>query len=326
MYQIKLANGKTFTSKDNETIFQAAQKEKIYLNHSCLNARCSSCKVKITSGNYVILQEESVLTKEEREQDFVLSCNTLAKSDLELDVEDLGDLEIYEKRTIPCKINMITRLNENVVKLELRLPPNQSFKFHPGQYVNLIKGTTKRSYSIANNTKEDGSLDFFIKNYQGGVMSRYFFEEANENDLLRLEGPLGTFFLRDTEKPLLFLATGTGIAPIKAIIEQIIASNLYKNRKITVLWGGRNEEDFFWGLDFSNEHIKLIKTLSRPTINWNGATGYVQNVAMEVIKDIENYQVYACGSNNMINDANKVFIKNGLPENQFFSDAFVITK
>jgi len=327
MFEIKLKNNKSFNCDSESTIFEAAKKSNIILEHSCLSSRCRSCVVKVLSGKTINKEEELVLTKEDKNENFVLSCNAKPLSDIELDIEDLGEITLFEKKIIPSKISVIEKLNDDILKIVLRLPPNSNFNFNSGQYVNIIKGNLTRSYSIANCSDHKNQLEFFIKKYTNGLMSEYFFKEAKINDLLRLEGPVGTFFLRDSSfKNIVFLATGTGIAPIKSILEGLDKSyEQYQNKNLWVIVGARYQEDLFWKPNFKNLNIKYIPVLSRPESDWNGAQGYVQDIVLNHQIDLENSQVYACGSNDMINSAKELFLKNNLKENNFFSDAFVQT-
>jgi CDP-4-dehydro-6-deoxyglucose reductase, E3 len=329
MFQVSLKNNKTFTCDSNTTIFEAAKTAGIFLEHSCLTARCRSCVVKITDGATSDKLDDLVLSDDEKHQNFALSCNAIPTTDLLLDVEDLGNVTLYDKKIVPAKIQSIQKLTHDVIKVSLRLPPNANFKYNSGQYVNLIKGNLKRSYSVANACKEKTSLEFFIKKYEKGLMSQYWFEEAKENDLLRMEGPLGSFFLREsTCKNIVFLATGTGIAPIKAILENIQASPLdFEDKKFFVFFGARYKEDVFWEPNLENKNIEVnyIPVLSRQNQDWTGERGYVQDAVLRSTINLEGTQVYACGSNEMIQAAKEVFIKNKLSESNFFSDAFVET-
>ena len=327
MFLIKLNNNKTFTCDKDSTIFDAAKKNNIVLEHSCLSSRCRSCVVKVLSGKTINKEEELVLTEEEKNEGFVLSCNAKPLSDIELDIEDLGEIKLFEKKIIPSKISVIEKLTNDNLKIVLRLPPNSNFNFNSGQYVTIIKGNLTRSYSIANCSNHKNQLEFFIKKYTNGLMSDYFFKEAKINDLLRIEGPIGTFFLRNSSlKNIIFLATGTGIAPVKSILEGLEKSHeQYQNKNLWVIVGARYKKDLFWLPKFKNLKIKYIPVLSRQDNDWNGAKGYVQNVVLKQQIDLENTQVYACGSKDMINSAKELFFKNNLKENNFFSDAFVQT-
>lgn len=329
MFQITLKNGKSFTCDSNTTVFEAAKKNGIILEHSCLIARCRSCAVQVESGTSIDKLDDLVLSAEEKSNNWTLSCNTIPTSDLVLDLEDLGGIQIFEKKIIPAKIQAINKLNDTVIEVSLRLPPNSNFGYNSGQYVNLTKGSIKRSYSVANAYAESGLLTFFIKKYESGQMSDYWFKEAKENDLLRIEGPLGSFFLRESEvENIIFLATGTGIAPIKAILESIIESpKKLSNKKIWIFSGARNENDIFWQPNELNgtSNFKYIPVLSRASEDWKGEKGYVQDILIKQNIPLEKAQVYACGSSNMIESAKKLLIKKGLNKENFFSDAFVAT-
>ncbi len=328
MYEISLKNNKNFTCDGKTTILQGAKNNGILLNHSCLSARCRSCIVKIVDGSTENVQEELVLSDSEKNENYVLSCNAKPTSNLTLDIEDLGGITFYEKKIVPSKIDSIENLTKNVIKVTLRFPPTADFKFISGQYVNLIKGSVKRSYSIANRTGDNSKLTFYIKRYENGLMSKYWFEEAKVNDLIRVEGPLGAFFYRKSDQSeIVFLATGTGVAPVKAIIEELENSTLnYSDKNFLMIVGARNKEDFLWIPEIKgNINFKYIPVLSRPKEDWKGAKGYVQNVLLEEEIDLSKAQVYACGSNEMIESARNLLIQNLLPENQFYSDAFVCT-
>ena len=329
MYNIILKNNKSFSCDSNTTIFDAAQKSGIILEHSCLSARCSSCVVKVLSGKTKNLKEELVLTEEEKKQNFILSCNSIPLSNLKLDIEDLGDIILYDKKIVPAKISAIEKMGTDVLKVIFRLPPTSNFQFNAGQYVNLIKGTINRSYSIANKSRSNKQLEFFIKKYENGLMSKYWFEEAKVNDLLRVEGPLGSFFLRESDcEDVVFLATGTGVAPVKSILEDIYDNPVqFKNKRFWIVVGARHKEDLFWEPTVSKEGINVnyIPVLSRANTDWNGERGYVQDIILKQPINFQKAQVYACGSNDMIESARKLLIENSLKKNQFFSDAFICT-
>jgi CDP-4-dehydro-6-deoxyglucose reductase len=329
MYKVKLNNGKSFSCDSNTTVFEAAKSNGIILEHSCLNARCRSCAVQVKSGTTNNKYDDLVLSSEEKLSNWILTCNTMPSSDLFLDIEDLVGVKFFEKKIIPAKIQAINKLNDMVIEVSLRLPPNSNLRYNSGQFVNIMKGSIKRSYSIANAYSEYGVLTFLIKKYENGLMSNYWFDEAKENDLLRIEGPIGSFFLRETEvENIIFLATGTGVAPVKAILESMIETpKKLSNKKIWIFLGARNENDIFWQPNELNEisNLRYIPVLSRASEEWRGEKGYIQDILIKQNIPFENAQVYACGSNNMIESAKKLLIEKGLNEMNFFSDAFVAT-
>jgi len=329
MFQITLKNGKLFTCDSNTTVFEAAKKNGIILEHSCLAARCRSCAVQVESGTSVDKVYDVVLSAEEKNNNWILSCNAIPTSDLVLDVEDLGDVHRFEKKIVPAKIQYINKLNDTVIEVNLRLAPNSNFVYHSGQYVNIVKDQIRRSYSIANAYQANTTLTFFIKKYENGSMSNYWFDEAKVNDLLRIEGPIGSFFLRESQmENIIFLATGTGVAPIKAILESLnLHDKMHQKKKFWIFNGARYEEDLFWNLNhlsaFNNVHY--IPVLSRATEDWNGEKGYVQDIVLKQCIDLSDAQVYACGSDVMIESAKIILLENGLHKNHFFSDVFIAT-
>jgi CDP-4-dehydro-6-deoxyglucose reductase len=324
LFKISLKNNKSFQCDSDTTILNAAKNAGIFLEYSCLLARCRSCMVKVLEGDFNEVQEEFILSKEEKQQGYILSCNTKPLSNLKLDIEDFGGINLSEPRILPCKIDSIEKMTSTILRIVLRLPPKSNFNYEAGQYVNLIRGGVRRSYSIAKVNGIDDKVDFYIKEYKNGRMSNYWFREAKENDLLRIEGPLGTFFYRESDKSdIIFLATGTGIAPVKSMLEQLNANPKIKTKKVWLFWGGRYIEDFFWEPYFQNIDLNYIPVLSREDKKWKGEKGYVQYSVIKQHINLQNAQVYACGSVNMINEAKALLSNHLLPGNQFYSDAFI---
>lgn len=272
------------------------------------------------------MQGEQGLNETELAMGFILTCCRSALGDLDLDVDDLGDLADIQTKTVPCRIDSIEKLAADVVKVVLRMPPSNSLRYISGQYIDVIGAEgVRRSYSLANAQREDGKLELHVRHVPQGVMSQYWFGGAQKNDLLRLEGPLGTFSLRNT-KPvnLIFLATGTGIAPVKAMLETLAAESLQlAGKNIYVYWGGRTESDLYWNPQLLQLDLNFIPVLSRADVHWTGRTGYVQDALFADNIDLANSVVYACGSDAMIHTAREQLLAVGLPSKNFYSDAFV---
>ena len=328
-YNIKLKNGKSFRCDANMTIFEAAKSSKILLEHSCLNARCRSCIVKLVKGKSIDKNDDLILSAAEKNDNFVLSCNSIPISDLEIDVQEISQNDFFEKKIYPAKIDAIQRVTDDVMSVILRLPPNSNFKFNSGQYINIIRGNIKRSYSIASPFKLNSKIELLVKNYKNGQMSDYLFKSAKKDDLLRIEGPLGTFFLRDTtKKNIIFLATGTGIAPIKSILEYLSQTkNNYEGLNFWLFYGARFEKDILWEpREDIITNLNYIKVLSRENGCFDGFKGYVQNAMIDYGINLFDSEIYACGSNEMINSTQSI-ISEIDKENKirFYHDAFVPT-
>jgi CDP-4-dehydro-6-deoxyglucose reductase, E3 len=319
---IHLPNGKAFEADSGETLLDAGLRAGVTLPYSCRTGRCSTCRCRVSAGTTVALHAETGLEPADRADGWVLACVRSATSDVTLDVEDLGALAPV--LTVPCRIHAIERLAPDVLRILLRLPPTTQFDYRPGQYVDMIgPGGVRRSYSIANSSSTDRRIELHVRQVEGGAMSAYWFDLARPNDLLRLRGPLGTFFLRDIAAlDLVFLATGTGIAPVKAILESL--SSLPKGqapRTTSVYWGGRHETDLYWSPE--QAEVRFVRVLSRADASWQGARGHVQDVFAATAPDLARTAVYACGSDAMIHAAHSRLVAAGLPERRFSSDAFV---
>lgn len=319
MFTIWLKDQNFFSCEVNETVIEAALKNGIYLDHSCLTGRCSSCKFKVLSGQTTTEFEESPLSSLEKSEGFILACVRKPLSDIELDAEDLSEYGFSRSNTIPAKINTIKELTPEIIQVNLRVPPNQKVNFLEGQYLNVFWNGIKRSYSLASSSSSH-EIELIIKNYQSGAMSAYWFGQAKVNDLLRIEIPKGTFFLRNhpEKENLVFLATGTGIAPIKAMLESPLNQEKLGNyKRVIVLWGMRYERELFWRP--RQNTIEFIPVLSRES----QPKQYVQDKLSDLTLNWANTVVYACGSDEMIQVAKTQSITLGLNSNHFYSDAFV---
>lgn len=326
MAVVKLSTGAEFPAVSGKSLVDAALLVGVTLPHSCKTGRCSTCKCKVLQGETTALQTETGLTYAEKAEGWILSCVRSAQTDVTLEVEDLGNVVLPPSKTLPCRISSIDRLATDVVRIMLRLPPTADFRSIPGQYIDVIgPGGVRRSYSLANANTADKTLELHIRAVGGGVMSDYWFKQAKANDLLRLNGPLGTFFLRDLNQlHLVFLATGTGIAPVKAMLESLAnTAPEQAPQSVTVFWGGRTAEDLYIDPQAIPAGHRFVPVLSRAAEGWTGASGYVQNALLAMQLDLARTVVYACGSDAMIRSAKASLLVAGLPGNRFFADAFV---
>lgn len=323
---ISLSNGVSFSAEPAESILDAATRAGVTMTYSCRNGRCSSCKCKLLDGGTVVLNDESGLTEQEKADGWILGCVRGAATDIVVEAEDLGGIHPPSAKTFPCRIQSLTQLGPDVMQVILRLPPTSNFVFLPGQYVDVIgQNGVRRSYSLARASADDKFIELHIRAVPGGSMSQYWFEQAKVNDLLRLNGPLGTFFLRHAGgRDLVFLVTGTGIAPAKAILESIpeLPADA-RPRSITLYWGGRTPADLYWSGAADMAVCRYVPVLSRAGEDWAGARGYVQQACLADDFDPTRSVVFACGSDAMIHSAKTALVGAGLPERYFYSDAFV---
>lgn len=326
MPQITLTSGSVFVGASGSSLLDAAAHAGVFFPYSCKTGRCSTCKCKVVSGQTRELHPETGLTEKEKSEGWILSCVRSAETDLTIEVDDLGGVVLPAVKTFPCRVSYLERLAPDVIQVKLRLPPTADFNFIPGQYIDVIgENGIRRSYSIANSGFQDKLLELHIRAVESGAMSEYWFKQAKVNDLLRLNGPLGTFFLRDApDMDLVFLATGTGIAPVKAMLESLLLNSAdLSYRSVTVLWGGRVRTDLYFDVACIAGKFKYVPVLSRADTSWSGARGYVQDELLSLLPDLSQAVVYACGSDTMIHSARELLTKKGLPIKCFYSDAFV---
>ena len=335
-YQVTLkTSGKQFTVNQDETLLEAALRQGINLPYGCKNGACGSCKGKVVEGRVTHGQHsESALSKADETSGGTLFCCAHPQSDLLIEareVQGAGDIAI---RKVPCRVNVIERPSNDVAILKLQLPAAERFQFLAGQYLEfLLKDGQRRAYSIANAPDQEGPLELHIRHLPGGVFTDFVFGATSpalkEKDILRFEGPLGSFFLReDSKKPIIFVAAGTGFAPIKSIIEQMQSKKM--QRSIELYWGGRRPNDLYlddlckaWQKDLPG--FKYIPVISDALAedNWSGRTGFVHQAVMADHPDMKGFQVYACGAPIVIESARRDFVALcQLPAEEFYADAF----
>ena len=320
---INTIEGNSFPSKNGETILESALSSGIVFEYSCKSGQCGTCKTTLLEGEVIEIQEQLALNKEDVNNQF-LTCCCVAASDILIDATDLSAMHGIEVKILPTRINSFELLSEDIMQVKLRVPPSSNFVFLEGQFIDIIgPNSIRRSYSIAS-ISSNKEIILLIKRVKNGEFSNYWFNKAKSNDLLRIEGPKGTFFLRDRAKPLVFLATGTGIAPIISILDRLDSDpDFNQTEGISLFWGNRVQQDFVWKSNFKKINVDFHPIISRKEDDWKGEIGHVQDVALRISDNIRKINVYACGASEMINSAKASFVKSGLNENDFYSDAFV---
>ena len=326
---IKPSNHAFETQDEDESVLEAALREGFVIAYGCRNGACGTCKGKVLEGSVDYgVHQEAALPDTEKAQGYALFCQAKPLTDLVIECREISAVKDIPVRTLPCRVHTMEKLAPDVMRIQLKLPANERLQFLAGQYLDiLMRGGMRRSLSMANPPHDDAFVELHLRNY-GGPFSTHVFTKMKEKEILRFEGPLGTFFLReDSAKPIVFLASGTGFAPIKAIIEHALHKGI--SRPMTLYWGGRRPPDLY--LDdlaqgWAREHdIRYVPVLSeaQPEDAWTGRTGFVHRAVMEDFPDLTGYQVYACGVPLMVDAAHKDFTTQcGLPEDEFYSDAF----
>lgn len=329
-YQVTIAaSGTRFLVEKDESVLDAALRQGIGLPYGCRNGQCGSCKGKLLSGKVHYRKTPEALSAEEKAHGAALFCQACPESDLSIAIHEItSSAEIPVKR-FPAKVISIEQLNHDVMRILLRIPEAMRMQFLAGQYVDFIlKDGRRRSFSIANPPHEDRVIELHVRHIEGGRFTSDVFDNMQEKDIVRVEGPLGSFFLReDSERPVIFMAGGTGFAPIKGILEHALKKSI--QREFYLYWGARSREDLYMHdmalkLDKQHSNIHYVPVLSepKPEDHWTGRTGYVHEAVMADFTSLVNFEVYASGPPAMVYAGRDAFLPLGVNQEHYYSDAF----
>ena len=324
-------SGHSFHVLLDETVLAAALREGYSLAYGCRNGACGSCKGKLVEGRIDYgKHSDTALSADEQARGMALFCVARALTDIVIEAREISGLKGQQVKTLPCRVQTLRKPAPDVALISLKLPANERLQYLAGQYIELLlKDGKRRSYSMANAPHEDEFLQIHVRHMPGGLFTEHVFGKMKERDILRFEGPHGTFFLReDSDKPIVLLASGTGFAPIKAIVEHALYNGM--TRPMTLYWGGRRPRDLYlhelaqhWAA--GHAHFKYVPVISDalPEDDWSGRTGFVHRAVIEDFTDLSGHQVYACGAPVVIDFARRDFSAQcALPAEEFYADSF----
>lgn len=326
-----LPSGRKFSCEGDESILSAALRAGIGLPYGCKNGACGSCKGKIVNGkvNHTSYQAKA-LTSQELTTGMSLFCCARPETDVTIEAREIQGSEEYPLKKMPTRVAKLEKLSQDVMLVDLQLPANERLAYRAGQYIEFIlRDGSRRSYSMATPPHQEGNLSLHIRHMPGGVFTDQVFSTMKERDILRFEGPHGSFFIReDSDKPIILLASGTGFAPIKAIMEHLIYTK--SPRPVSLYWGGRRPVDLYldqlcqsWAGAHSGFNYVPVVSEALAEDQWSGRTGFVHQAVMQDFPDLSGHQVYACGAPVMVESAKRDFVANcQLPADEFYADAF----
>ena len=332
-YQVTIQpSGHQFTVNSDETILAAALREGVGLAYGCRNGVCGSCKGKLLAGTLDYgIYKETALRPDEKAEGKALFCRAKPLSDLTIEAKEVSAVKDIAIKTLPCRVETLEKRADDVMVVKIKLPATERLQFLAGQYIDfLLKNGKSRSYSLANPPHDDALLELHIRHVAGGLFSDQVFSTMKARDILRLKGPLGSFFIReDSDLPMIFIAGGTGFAPIKGMLEHAFAAHL--DRQMVLYWGVRSLKDLYmverpqqWQREYPNFSFIPVLSSPEPADQWQGRTGYVHEAVLADFADLSGYQVYTCGAPIMVDSAHGAFTtQRGLPEEAFFADSFV---
>jgi CDP-4-dehydro-6-deoxyglucose reductase, E3 len=323
-------SGRAFGVEPGEAILAAAIRQGIGMPYGCKDGACGSCKCKKLEGIVVHgVHQRKALSEEEEAAGFVLTCCGVPQTDVILESRQVTDESAFPVRKMPSRVLALEKKSHDVMLVKLQLPANDAMRYHAGQYIEFIlRDGARRSYSMANAPHNGPGVELHIRHMPGGKFTDHVFSAMKEKEILRVEGPYGSFYLRDSDKPIVLLASGTGFAPIKAVIEHMQHKGIA--REATLYWGGRRPADLYlddWVrqrlADMPN--LKYVPVISNalPEDNWTGRTGFVHKAVMEDFPDLSGHQVYACGAPIVVDSARAEYASQAnLSPEDFFADSF----
>lgn len=329
-------SGRQFTCEPDETILTAAMRQGVGLPYGCKNGACGSCKGKLLDGQlHHADHQEKALSAEEESKGHALFCCATPHTNVVIEAREVMGVGEFPVRKMPSRIAKMERVAPDVIVVSLQLPANERLQYKAGQYLEfMLKDGKRRSYSMANAPHLDQHLTLHIRHMPGGVFTDQVFSSMKERDILRFEGPLGSFFLReDSDKPIILLASGTGFAPIKALIEHL--QHIQSPRPVHLYWGGRRPQDLYfhqlcqswaqsWDPALAQFQYTPVVSDATPEDQWTGRTGFVHQAVMADYPSLAGHQVYACGAPIVIDSAKRDFCAQcQLPVEEFYADSFI---
>ena len=327
-------SGHRFEVPDGKSILAAGLDAGNFMPYSCKQGVCNSCKGHIVAGRVDYGDSHPAYFSEaDRAAGFALLCQSRPLTDCVIAVKEIEGIAGIKPKIVPCRATDLKLLAPDVMHLRVRLPMNENMLFISGQFVDfLFKDGSRRSYSIANTHTVEGvrALEFHIRHLPGGAFTdKLFSGGVKAGEVMRFEGPLGSFYLRDSARPAVFVASGTGFGPIKAMLEFALTHG--DTRPMTLYWGCRSKRDLYlldlpqqWARAYPNFTFVPVLSEPQPDDGWSGRAGFVHRAVLDDFADLSGHQVYACGAPVVVASARHDFIaQRALPEDEFFADSFL---
>lgn len=331
-YQVKNVNsGATFTVNEGESVLNAALRQGVMLPYSCKNGTCGSCKGHLESGDvHYPFHPPLALSREEIGEGCALFCQAEPTGDLVVRVREIEAVRDIQVRKMPARVTEKTLLAPDVMRIKIKLPAAQRLQFLAGQYLEILLPEGKRrAFSIASPPQFEDEIELHIRHVDGGGFTGWVFEEMKERDILRLEAPLGTFFIRNdrVDRPMILMGGGTGFAPLKSMIEDLLSHK--DTRPVHLFWGAQNRAELYmheqaqqWAAE--NEHIQYSSALMEPgdAAEAGSFSGFVHEAVLQQYSDLSGFDIYMSGPPAMIDASRSAFLEHGAESRRIFFDSF----
>lgn len=320
--------GEQFWVEPQETILQAAQRQGVRIHSDCEFGGCGTCRIQVTRGQ--VRYEDDCLpmsiADDEHEQGHAAACQARLEEDVEISLASHMDV-LPDTQCVTAHVHSVERACQGIWRLVLQLPADAVVEFRPGQYLNILFDDGRaRSFSMANADALSGRIELHVREVEGGRFTQACLPNLQPGDELQLDVPLGVFYWRERDwRPMVMVATGTGIAPIKAILESLLDKD--DCPPVSLYWGMNRPEDLYLAPEIAAWadrlcEFRFVPVLSHADECWSGARGYVQEQVCRDLPDLSEHAVYLCGSPVMIEQAQAMFKEHGADERFMYADAF----
>jgi CDP-4-dehydro-6-deoxyglucose reductase len=323
-------SNRRFQVEEGETVLAAALRHGVHLPYGCRTGSCGTCRAHITEGQSRYPDGPPLaLTALEMQSGEALLCRAVPEGDLTVEAQEISAMDGLRVKAMPCRVARLEKLCHDVMGLYLRLPAVERMQFLPGQYIDiLLPDKHRRSFSLANPPHDDKLLELHVRNVPGGLFSQEVFTKLQEGTLLRIQGPLGTFFLReDSSRPIVMMAGGTGYAPIQAMLRHLFENG--RRREIVFYWGARAARDLYaderlkrWMASQSGFRYVPVLSEPSPTDRWQGRLGFVHDAVLTDLPDLAAHDIYLSGPPPMVKAARASFPARGADPLRIYSDSF----
>jgi len=322
-----LPSGREFQATVNEPVLSAALRQHLNLPHSCKGGSCGTCRVKLVSGRIAYpYGRPRGISAEEEADGHALICQARALEDLVIGIREIHHVTDVEIKSLPSRIEKMCALAPDVMGLWLRLPAIESFTWQCGQYVDvMLPGERRRSFSLANPPHDSALLELHVRRAPGGEFSEQVFTMLKEGSLLRIEGPLGQFVYRPGARPLLLIGGGTGYAPLKAMIRQVLETEA--SREVTLFWGARTKTDLYednWVRDLAAKHTRFryMAALSEEQAGERYESGLIHEAVIRRVAGLAGFDIYAAGPPALIDAVRTELPPRGADPGRIYIDSF----
>ncbi len=332
--KITINKSKELTINGGASLLSSLNSQKIFLPSACGGrGTCAYCKCKITNGAGPLLPtEDPLLSMEEKNNQIRLACQVKVKQDLQIEIPE----ELFNIKEFSAEVAVLKDLTHDIKLLRLNLIEPNEIYFKSGQYVQLqtepyngVKERVSRAYSMASSNQDKNHVELMVRLVPDGICTTWVHQYLQAGDKVKIIGPMGDFYLRDGESEIVFVAGGSGMAPIVSLLHHMVHEKI--QRKATYFFGAVKHRDLFFETEmkaFEKEvsDFRYVPALSEPDPedNWKGETGLITLPLENYLKTIDtnNVQAYLCGSPGMINACVRIFKNNGVEGNNIFFDPF----